>query len=208
MQRIDHTFYGHRLHNGQRPYCCQVCGKQFRHRSYFKVHVQAHQRSTSSKARSKVIAQRPKEPTTNDNSRTSPRSVSLAEPLQVTEKGKGDCKFKFSRIFDWFEPFLCMCVGVVQRQPLHAQIFENEEETAKSASAPSRPIRPFKCLQCGAAFKKSAHLNQHSRTHSGIKPFTCNTCLRFDNLTRFRFCFCWFSSNPICLSVILLQNGC
>ena len=142
-----------RLHNGQRPYCCLVCGKTFRHRSYFKVHVQAHQRSSSSRMKTKgaTVAQKPKDSTSC--------GVALAEPLEVT------------------------AVGVVQRQPLHAQIFEKQDDPARASSTvqpTSRPVRPFKCLQCGAAFKKVAHLNQHSRTHSGIKPFTCNICLRFD----------------------------
>ncbi|XP_046455032.1 zinc finger protein 236-like isoform X2 [Daphnia pulex] len=137
-----------RLHTGQRPYCCQFCGKQFRHRSYFKVHLQAHQRSAKSKTKTALTSEEPR--IASDSLKTGANmSVTLAEPLELTES------------------------GILPRQPVNAQLFSRSEE--KNGT---RQIRPFKCLQCGAAFKKSAHLNQHIQTHSGLKPFTCNICLR------------------------------
>lgn len=60
---------------------------------------------------------------------------------------------------------------------MNAQLF-NKTEVKNGV----KQIRPFKCQQCGAAFKKSGHLNQHVRTHSGLKPFTCSICLRLVNL--------------------------
>lgn len=135
-----------RLHTGQRPYSCNYCGKQFRHRSYFKVHLQAHQRSLRSKSKA---ANTSEDPRLANDAGQSTMSVTLAEPLELTES------------------------GILPRQPLNAQLFSRLE-----AKGGTRQTRPFKCLQCGAAFKKSAHLNQHIRTHSGLKPFTCNVCLR------------------------------
>ena len=71
-----------------------------------------------------------------------------------------------------------MFLGVLQRQPMHSQLFAPSGSTTTTRNG--RPHRAYKCSvqQCGAAFKKSAHLRQHSLTHSGLKPFTCQICLR------------------------------
>jgi uncharacterized Zn-finger protein len=98
-------------------------------------------------------------------------SVTLAEPLELTDSGN---EFIAKLQTSWrVKQLMFILLGILPRQPVNAQLFSRSEE--KNGT---RQIRPFKCLQCGAAFKKSAHLNQHIQTHSGLKPFTCNICLR------------------------------
>ena len=37
-------------------------------------------------------------------------------------------------------------------------------------------VKPFTCDTCGKSFAQSGRLNVHKRTHTGVKPFTCDTC--------------------------------
>ncbi|CAG2053262.1 unnamed protein product [Timema podura] len=36
--------------------------------------------------------------------------------------------------------------------------------------------RPYKCQICNAAFRKTSHLKQHVRQHTGERPYTCMEC--------------------------------
>ena len=37
-------------------------------------------------------------------------------------------------------------------------------------------VKPFTCDTCGKSFPQSGYLRHHEITHSGVKPFTCDTC--------------------------------
>ena len=49
-----------------------------------------------------------------------------------------------------------------------------------SSSARDRPsyTTQFACGDCGKIFSRQSHLEIHSRTHSGIRPYVCPICKR------------------------------
>ncbi|EDW33263.1 GL20556 [Drosophila persimilis] len=55
--------------------------------------------------------------------------------------------------------------------------FENDEEMNQNDSNNiDQFVRPFKCSDCTKSFHQKAHLQSHTRTHTGDRPYQCSYC--------------------------------
>uniref|UniRef100_UPI00358F8E70 zinc finger protein 236 isoform X2 n=1 Tax=Myxine glutinosa TaxID=7769 RepID=UPI00358F8E70 len=138
-----------RLHTGAKPFDCPHCDKKFRTSGHRKSHVASHFKD--SHLRRQRFPRKPSRARQKGSAGFS--DIPLQEPILITES------------------------GLIQQAPRSNQMYSSYLPDGVLTDAPACD-RPYTCNFCSKAFKKSSHLKQHVRSHTGERPYHCGQCSR------------------------------
>ncbi|GFS25329.1 zinc finger protein 665 [Elysia marginata] len=148
-----------RTHTGDRPYTCEYCGVSFTNSTALNRHVRLH---TEKKSYSCDVY-----------GASFSHALGVKHPCQSNQYSTAGVGANIST------EFTC---GSEQENNFSStsssvrNTLSRQDKVKANIDNATHEKRPYVCDTCGAAFRRSSHLQEHVRLHTGDRPHTCEVC--------------------------------
>uniref|UniRef100_A0A3B4E3D5 C2H2-type domain-containing protein n=1 Tax=Pygocentrus nattereri TaxID=42514 RepID=A0A3B4E3D5_PYGNA len=160
-------------HSDIRPYMCPYCQKTFKSSPNCRKHMKTHSTQHISQYETPALPQPAYDQPALTQGFSQQPSLSAVQQLQDSSTLESQA---LTSTYHTQSLLTTETAGLLQESTegqLHlirqTQQYQDEEESNR---------RAYRCSMCDKGFKKSSHLKQHVRSHTGEKPYRCNLCGR------------------------------